>query len=481
MILEFAKDTRFDVPLEQSALEKLFYARDANARVGIACSGGADSVFLLLCTAQILGKNKKNLRVLHFNHKARGNAEKDEAFVRGLAEKLGIEFVAGRPEKGPEKMSEDVFRKMRMEFFERCSREMHLDCIAQGHHADDVAETTLMRLMRGSGLDGMCAPRAVSVHPCATFVRPLLELKKAAITAMLEKLGMGWREDETNAQTHFLRNRVRNVIIPEIEKACAGSFSNSAGRTRALLQEDSDALRKIFDDEISQANPEISGGAPLNSIKLTPILKAHASFIRRAAMLLISQNGLENKIRSGGVDAFVEKALKGKTFKSSVGGGFLHFDAQNSSISLEASPACAEFDIPLSIGKNILPCGGILRIKRITLGEAKKQAITGGDNDDSIRAYLDLSAAGTFEDGALSARTRMDGDEYAPMGSKTPKKLKKLLSAKKVPAAKRKGAIIVYNRKGEILWTPGLPPANAYRLGSGAAAIELTFEEIDIS
>ena len=298
---------------------------------------------------------------------------------------------------------------------------------------------------------------------------------------MLEKLGMGWREDETNAQTHFLRNRVRNVIIPEIEKACAGSFSNSAGRTRALLQEDSDALRKIFDDEISQANPEISGGAPLNSIKLTPILKAHASFIRRAAMLLISQNGLENKIRSGGVDAFVEKALKGKTFKSSVGGGFLHFDAQNSSISLEASPACAEFDIPLSIGKNILPCGGILRIKRITLGEAKKQAITGGDNDDSIRAYLDLSAAGTFEDGALSARTRMDGDEYAPMGSKTPKKLKKLLSAKKVPAAKRKGAIIVYNRKGEILWTPGLPPANAYRLGSGAAAIELTFEEIDIS
>ena len=226
------------------ALEKLFDARDANARVGIACSGGADSVFLLLCTAQILGKNKKNLRVLHFNHKARGNAEKDEAFVRGLAEKLGIEFVAGRPEKGPEKMSEDVFRKMRMEFFERCSREMHLDCIAQGHHADDVAETTLMRLMRGSGLDGMCAPRAVSAHPCATFVRPLLELKKAAITAMLEKLGMGWREDETNAQTHFLRNRVRNVIIPEIEKACAGSFSNSAGRTRALLQEDSDALRK---------------------------------------------------------------------------------------------------------------------------------------------------------------------------------------------------------------------------------------------
>lgn len=151
----FARRFKF----EPSAERYLRAAINGGSRVGVACSGGADSVFLLFWILSFCGaKNLKNIKVLHFNHKARANAEKDEEFVRKLCSDLGVEFVHGKAESVPEKLSEDEFRKMRMRFFIESSCNLRLSCIAQGHHCGDVAETIVMRLARGAGLDGLwCA------------------------------------------------------------------------------------------------------------------------------------------------------------------------------------------------------------------------------------------------------------------------------------------------------------------------------------
>ena len=100
-----------------------------------------------------------------------------------------------------------------------------------------------------------------------------------------------------------------------------------------------------------------------------------------------------------------------------------------------------------------------------------------GQNDDSVRAYLDISCFGDIKKDALTIRSRRNGDAYAPIGRKTPKKIKELLNAKKVPISKRSSVFVVCNKKGEILWVPPAACADKYRLTNSSVALELTLLE----
>ena len=130
----------------------------------------------------------------------------------------------------------------------------------------------------------------------------------------------------------------------------------------------------------------------------------------------------------------------------------------------------------LKSGKNRLPNGGMLRVEKISLTRARFESIKNGENDDNVRAYIDLSATGGLVDGALVARTRRPGDCYAPLGSRSPKKLKDMFNAKKIPIWKRKAAFVVCNAGDNILWSPGLPPSELFKVENSRSVIELTFE-----
>ena len=104
-------------------------------------------------------------------------------------------------------------------------------------------------------------------------------------------------------------------------------------------------------------------------------------------------------------------------------------------------------------------------------------AILNGENDDSTRAILDVSCFGDIKKDTLTLRTRREGDAYAPLGRSTPKKLKDILNAKKVPILKRKSILVVCNKNGEILWVPPAAPADKYKITNSSVAIELTLEE----
>jgi tRNA(Ile)-lysidine synthase len=252
-------------------------ARPKREQWAVAFSGGADSLALLLLLWAHWPERRGRLLGLHFNHKLRGRAaDLDEKFCREVCAELGVKSVAGqwtavgralRPTKrgvGRKArpttiISEAEARTARMEFFEKELRAARCRVLWFGHQMDDVAETLLMRLARGSGAGGLSAPRPVQLLPGGrVHLRPLLTLQKAGLAAGLCTAGAAWREDASNATGDFFRNRIRRDVLPAW-RAAAPERDALAGAalTRELLAEDDAALEARLDD----LQPIRAGGA----------------------------------------------------------------------------------------------------------------------------------------------------------------------------------------------------------------------------
>jgi tRNA(Ile)-lysidine synthase len=239
-------------------------------RWAVAFSGGADSLaLLLLLWAHGEGRWGRDLVALHFNHRLRGRAaDADEKFCAQVCAALGVKFVAGRWRIGrvlpPTRLagggkarpvvSEAEARAARMEFFARELTRRKIRLLWLGHQQDDIAETMLMRLARGSGTAGLAAPRPAQPMPGGRLhLRPLLALKKPEIIAALRAAGAVWREDATNAGDDFFRNRVRRAVVPAWRRAAAGRDALAgAALSRALLEEDDAALEAWTDAVLSR-------------------------------------------------------------------------------------------------------------------------------------------------------------------------------------------------------------------------------------
>ncbi|MBE6413045.1 MAG: tRNA lysidine(34) synthetase TilS [Verrucomicrobiaceae bacterium] len=470
-------DITFDVDLNLRALNEISAYIEEGACVGVACSGGADSVFALLSLLDIFKGNRDSIKVLHYNHKARISADNDMAFVKDMCEKLGVDAYFGEPENPPEKHSEDEFRKLRISFFEDICKRENIAIVVQGHHSSDASETVLMRLSRGSGLEGLCAPAPISDAFGVKFVRPLLEVSKVEIISILRSAGVMWCEDETNAQNSYFRNRIRNIVLPVIEEV-APNFYTGVRRTQRLLAEDLHALNSAFEDIFVPINLNLGTTA-----RLCAEIVGCRSYLRRAVMRLLAHNNELENIRSHAVDKFLDDVydsfLSESTIsvKTPVGDKILVYTPRSFELGLYDSKPVDEFCIEAGIGTHILPDGRALRIRKITLGTEKRLAILNGENDDSTRAILDVSCFGDIKKDTLTLRTRREGDAYAPLGRSTPKKLKDILNAKKVPILKRKSILVVCNKNGEILWVPPAAPADKYKITNSSVAIELTLEE----
>lgn len=223
----------------------------------IGFSGGADSLALLLLLWAHWPEHRARLRALHFDHRLRGaESTADARFCRQVCRALDIEFIserwhrprsqktkARRATPGTATISEAAARAARHAFFATHGRIVWL-----GHQQDDIAETMLMRLARGSGLGGLAAPRPVQSLPRSrTHLRPLLTLKKADIITALRAAHIPWREDSTNASSDFFRNRVRRDILPAWTEVSRRDALAGAARSRTLLEEDEAALEGWVD------------------------------------------------------------------------------------------------------------------------------------------------------------------------------------------------------------------------------------------
>jgi len=207
--------------------------------MGLAVSGGADSVALLVLMAELRMKHGFEAVVLHFDHGIRSDSAEDAEFVRRLAERFGLQFRMSRVKVVRRKGEsiEMAARRERLAFFGACMKSLRLDCIATGHHMDDVAETFLMRLKRASGADGLAGLKPVSFVDGIVFVRPLLNVRGGELRSFLKSRGIAWREDSTNSDTAILRNKVRHVILPFLERELDPKIVEHICRSAGYLRE----------------------------------------------------------------------------------------------------------------------------------------------------------------------------------------------------------------------------------------------------
>ncbi len=223
----------------------LAWLRAARGPQAVAFSGGADSLALLLLLWAHWPERRARLVALHFNHRLRGRAaEGDEAFCRKVCLALGVKFRVGRWRAARPGASEAEARDARFQFLEQTLRQLRTHSLYLGHQQDDIAETMLMRIARGSGAGGLAAPRPVQTMPGRRVnVRPLLRLKKTEIVAALRAAGVSWREDATNAGGDYFRNRVRRTVLPAWRRAAGDrDVLDGAALARELIEEDEAAI-----------------------------------------------------------------------------------------------------------------------------------------------------------------------------------------------------------------------------------------------
>jgi tRNA(Ile)-lysidine synthase len=239
----------------------------AGARVIVGLSGGSDSVALALLLKDLSQHGDFALAgVAHLNHGLRPAAAADEAFCRKFAARhrlaTVIEAIDVKAIGDAESLSiEEAARRVRYEFLARAATALTAARIAVGHTQDDQAETFLMKLMRGAGLSGLGGvyPRRGAV------IRPLLDVSRTDLRAFLVDRGERWVEDETNDDVANPRNRIRHLVLPELDRALGGPSRPSIARSAALAQEDSDWLDELAEERFMALSRETATGLDLDA------------------------------------------------------------------------------------------------------------------------------------------------------------------------------------------------------------------------
>lgn len=203
----------------------------------VAVSGGVDSVVLL----DLLSKQKTlELLVAHFDHGIRPNSFEDRDFVEKLANNYGLYFTFAEGKLGP-KTSESLARDKRYEFLNRVKNETKAKAIITAHHEDDLLETVVINLLRGSGRKGLS-----SLQSRSGLLRPLLSLRKAELLVYAEKNNLAWREDETNTDEAYLRNYVRHSLLVKLSEDKKQSLLKIAKEWKLKNEEADQLINSLF-------------------------------------------------------------------------------------------------------------------------------------------------------------------------------------------------------------------------------------------
>ncbi len=289
---------------------------DENDHVLAGVSGGPDSIALLLFLIEIKEKYSLNIGVAHLNHMLRGKeAERDEEFVRSLAEKFSIPFFVGKKDvaafaKENRLSIEDSARKVRYSFFKETLKENQYSKIALGHNSDDNSELILMNILRGSGTKGLTGipPKRENI-----IIRPLIEISKNQIVKFLEDKSQDYMIDSSNNENIYLRNSIRNYLIPKIEENYNPKIKESLIRLSTIVKDEDDWMEKetelIFNKALKSSKPE-SMNPDTIELSINVIQKSHSALKKRIIRKAIKTiNGRLKKISLSHVDAAVKLAL----------------------------------------------------------------------------------------------------------------------------------------------------------------------------
>jgi tRNA(Ile)-lysidine synthase len=437
-----------------------------------AVSGGPDSTALLVLLSRLSPKLSLQLTVAHFDHRLRTRKEAaaDLDFVRSLASTLGLPLVhaaAGVRAYASENhvSTEDAARRLRYAFLGEQAAALGASAVAVGHTLDDQAETVLLHLIRGAGLDGLAGMRPRSQWPFGTgpeLARPMLGLRRADTERYCRELSLEPRGDPTNDSLAPTRNRIRHAVLPQLRELnpriveAIGRLSQSAAEDAAYLD---DMARHYFSVDMAYTKGAVREYRS-NLVNLDPALGNR--WIRLAVERLA---GTDAGLEATHIDAVREIAAKGRG-QVVLPGGLRATANSRSVIFSRGEPTTARpiADTPLTV-PGLTQAGGW----QITAIPAQPS-----DNPHfapkSWEAYLDADKAGTY----LTVRSRRPGDRLRPLGLGGEKKLQDILVDAKVPALERDGVPIISGPRG-IVWVVGHCLDESYALSRASRhALHLT-------
>ncbi len=445
----------------------------AGLRVGVAVSGGADSMLLLEFMKRLARETGLHVAVIHFNHHLRGaESDADERFVRERARDLDLEFVRGeadvaRVARQKNRNLEATARDLRYRFFFSLVNQGKLDKVATAHTANDQAETVLLRLLRGAGARGLGG-----IYPVleGKVVRPFLNLTRAEIESELRARKLEFRVDSSNRDTRFLRNKVRAELLPLLEKEFNPGFVS-------LLKELADRAR---DDEAyleqqawERARPWRVHEETDEKIAIRPFMEFPRAIQRRVLRQMITAvRGHLRGITHGHIESlrrFAAETPSGRTLV--LPGGLAarkEFDWLLIGPQLQGSYDSG-FSRPVEVpGEVPVPSLGVtFRFQIVGSDESRKAYNQGG-------LYLDPEKLS----GRLVLRNWRAGDRFQPWGSRKAWKLKELFREHKIPLGQRKSWPVL-ECGNEVVWVRGFPPASSAAASpSGKQALAIREEPL---
>ncbi len=435
-----------------------------------AVSGGADSLCLLL----LLKELGFLVSVAHFDHGLRPESARDAEIVAGFAGKVGVGFYVERGEvrtwaKQNRMTLEEAARDLRYGFFARTAAACGAAVVAVGHTADDQAETVLMHLVRGSGLQGLCGIRPDTASRGVRIVRPLLRLSHAETVEYCRRSGWLPLEDPSNRDPSFARNRIRSGLIPGLR-----GYNPQIVPVLCRLAEIAAAQTELLDQATDEfwnryLLPPDDGAVRIDraAFNLSP-LAVRQAIIRRAVAEIA---GTLRDLAFRHVNRAIEFSIRPtSTRRMNLA---LGIDASIESQALvlrnhETSP------MPPPWEKTPLPVPGAVAIRR---PEWKFQIAGREASEKTIGVVKDLWTIQIDADKIrlpLFLRKREPGDQFFPAGMARAVKLNDFLAAHHLPRAERDLWPLVCDGEG-ILWIPG------FRLRQGAAASVRSAGWVEIS
>jgi tRNA(Ile)-lysidine synthase len=453
------------------SLEKWRWLRPGD-RVGVAVSGGADSMALLLLLVELHKRLGIVLGVVHFNHQLRGrSSDADERAVAKLAKRLGLPFHSSREDikarsKREKSNLEDCARRARYEFFAQLVTQKHLDKIAVAHTADDQAETVLAHLLRGSGLAGLGGIHPVAGH----IVRPLLEFRRPELRAYLRGKKQTWREDATNRDSARTRARIRKKLLPLLEKQFQPRIVQRLSTLSNLVRDDETFLEIFAEARLNTllADTHRNAGAELNSDwlkissgELIDSARTHPAIARRMVRLIAKRvKPRAGQLGAEHVNAILSLADHGENGKRLLLPGGLEVLREHDAMMFRPTPRSqssqtsriVEFTrtIDITDGESRISIPQLSCVFRLRVIDWPSDT---GDTIDK-RSVLDRDALRL----PLVLRSWRPGDRLQPLGHHHAHKLKHFLSKMRIAGEQRRGWPVL--ACGErIAWCRGLPVA----------------------
>ena len=448
-------------------------------RIGVAVSGGADSVALLRLLLELREECGMVLAVVHFNHKLRGrDSQADEGFVRKLAEKYGLEVFVAREDiaartKRERGNVEEVSRRARYAFFEKLAKGKFLAKIAVAHTADDQAETVLAHILRGTGVSGLRG-----IHPQTGIVfRPLLAVRRAALRRYLKSRKQDWREDATNRDTKRTRARIRQKLLPMLEKQFNAGVVGHLCQLAALAGDDEQFLETHISEWLRSWTQRTKHEVIVDLSGLRQLPRALKTRALRTIVAATKTRGGQLSLQH--VDGIVDLAERQESGKKiQLPGGVeilrerqvLRFRATEHAAPSSSRKSSGNFAYPIDLEAPIsrlrlveLSC--LLHFREIDWpAEGRETSLTG--------AVLDRSRLVC----PLVVRNWQPGDAIHPLGHQKAHKVAGLLNEKSV-SRWQKLQWPVLTSGGKLAWVRGLAPSVEFAVGPDTRRAVLITEE----